>query len=200
MMKNLTIDRLQQVGSGRHMRLRLRSGRHSMGAIYFSATPETASIAQGDLVDVAFNPQINEFRGEQSVQMNIIDIRPACSAAVSPEMSGYHALRRHQLTADTAEALLPDRATLAMVWRYLAAGGGTVQESPMCLCRKIVRWSDQELSLGKLLTCLDIFADVGLLETQRLHKNLTIRLTPGSGKADLNESPTMQLLLQAKES
>ena len=70
----------------------------------------------------------------------------------------------------------------------------------MCLCRKIVRWSEKELSLGKLLTCLDIFADVGLLETQRLHKSLTIRLTPGCAKADLNESATMQTLLQAKES
>ena len=199
MMKNLTVERINLVGGGRHMRLRLRSGRHSLGAIYFSATPESASIAQGDLVDVAFNPQINEFRGDRTVQMNIIDIRPACSAEVSPEMSGYHALRRRQLTPQMAEALLPDRATLALVWRYLAASSGTVQESPMCLCRKIVRWSDKELSLGRLLTCLDIFADVGLLETRRLHKNLTIRLTPGSGKADLNESTTMQILLQAKE-
>ena len=200
MMKNLTVERINLVGGGRHMRLRLRSGRYSLGAIYFSATPESASIQQGDLVDVAFNPQINEFRGERSVQMNIIDIRPACSAAASPEMSGYHALHRQQLTAEMAAGLLPDRATLALVWRYLAAGGGMIQESPMCLCRKIVRWSGKELSLGKLLTCLDIFADVGLLETQRLHKHLIIRLTPGSSKADLNESRTMQILLQAKES
>ena len=70
----------------------------------------------------------------------------------------------------------------------------------MCLCRKIVRWSGSPLSLGKLLTCLDIFADVGLLQTQRLHKDLFIRLTPGSEKADLNASQTMQILLQAKES
>jgi len=200
MMKNLTVERINLVGGGRHMRLRLRSGRHSLGAIYFSATPESASIQQGDLVDVAFNPQINEFRGERTVQMNIIDIRPACSAAVSPEMSGYHALRRQQLTAEIADALLPDRATLALVWRYLAASDGSVKEAPMCLCRKIVRWSGKELSLGKLMTCLDIFADVGLLETRRLHKRLLIRLTPGSEKADLNDSPTMQTLLQAKES
>ena len=200
MMKNLTVERINLVGGGRHMRLRLRSGRYSLGAIYFSATPESASIAQGDLVDVAFNPQINEFRGERSVQMNIIDIRPACCAEVSPEMSGYHALRQQRLTPEIAQSLIPDRATLALVWRYLASGGGTVQESPMCLCRKIVRWSEKELSLGKLLTCLDIFADVGLLETQRLHKSLTIRLTPGCAKADLNESATMQTLLQAKES
>ena len=70
----------------------------------------------------------------------------------------------------------------------------------MCLCRKIVRWSGAPLSLGKLLTCLDIFADVGLLQTQRIHKNLSIRLTPGDHKADLNLSRTMQQLLQAKES
>ena len=199
MMKNLTVDRINLVGGGRHMRLRLRGGRYNLNAIYFSATPESASIQTGDLVDVAFTPQVNEFRGERTVQMNIIDIRPACAAEVCPEMSGYHALRQHRLTPEIAQELLPDRATLSLVWRYLAAGGDTIQESPMCLCRKIVRWSGNPLGLGKLLTCLDIFADVGLLQTQRLHKNLSIRLTPGSSKADLNESQTMQILLQAKE-
>ena len=200
MMKNLTVDRINLVGGGRHMRLRLRSGRHTLGAIYFSATPESASIQPGDLVDVAFNPQTNEFRGERTVQMNVIDIRPACSAEVSPEMTGYHALRARQLDPRLAEDLLPDRATLALVWRYLAASSGTVQESPMCLCRKIVRWSGKALSLAKLLTCLDIFSDVGLLEVHRQHKSLLIRLTPGHQKADLNESNTMQILLRAKES
>ena len=200
MMKNLTVERINLVGGGRHMRLRLRSGRHTLGAIYFSATPESASIQPGDLVDVAFNPQINEFRGERTVQMNIIDIRPACNTEVSPEMTGYHALRARQLNPQLAEELLPDRATLALVWRYLAASNGTVQESPMCLCRKIVRWSGKELGLGKLLTCLDIFSDVGLLETQRRHKSILIRLTPSDQKADLNDSNTMQILLRAKES
>ena len=200
MMKNLTVDRINPVGGGRHMRLRLRSGRYLLNAIYFSATAESASIRLGDVVDVAFNPQVNEFRGERNVQMNVIDIRPSCTAEASPEMSGYHALHRQQLTADLADMLLPDRATLALVWRYLSAGGGTVTESPMCLCRKIVRWSGAPLSLGKMLTCLDIFSDVGLLETHRLHKNLTIRLTPGDEKADLTRSRTMQILLNAKES
>ena len=200
MMKNLTVERINPVGGGRHMRLRLRSGRHILNAIYFSATAESASIRLGDVVDVAFNPQVNEFRGERNVQMNVIDIRPSCTAEASPEMTGYHALHRQQLTAELANMLLPDRATLALVWRYLSAGGGTVTESPMCLCRKIVRWSGAPLSLGKMLTCLDIFSDVGLLETHRMHKNLTIRLTPGNEKADLTRSRTMQILLNAKES
>ena len=200
MMKKLTVERISLVGGGRHMRLRLRSGRTAINAIYFSATPETASIAQGDVVDVAFSPQINEFRGERSVQMNVLDIRPSCCAEVSAEVAGYHALQKQLLTAEIARELLPDRNTLATVWRYLAAFPGTIRETPMCLCRKIVRWSGAPLSLGKLLTCIDIFSDVGLLRSQRLHKYLIIHLTPGSEKADLNRSRTMQYLLRMKES
>ena len=200
MMKNLTIERITMVGGGRHMRLRLRSGRLGLNAIYFSANPSAVSIQTGDVVDIAFTPQINEFRGERSVQMNVQDIRPSCNADCSPETSGYHALVTGRLTREIADNLLPERTTLAMVWRYLAAASAEIEESPICLCRKIVRWTGKPLSLGQMMTCLDIFRDVGLLETHRVHKNLHIRLTPGSTKADLTTSQTMQLLLRVKES
>ena len=200
MMKKMTVDRIQMVGSGKHMRLRLRSGRSSINAIYFSATPETAAIRQGDVVDVAFNPQINEFRGERSVQMNILDIRPSCCADASGDVAAYHALRQNRLTAADAAQLLPDRNTLATIWRYLASAPSPIRESPMCLCRKIVRWSSSPLNLGQLLTCLDIFADVGLLRYTRQHKYLCITTTAGNQKADLNNSATMQVLQRVKES
>ena len=201
MMEGLTVDRLQGVGGGKHLRLRLRKGRISINAIYFSVTAQTASVRQGDLVDVAFVPQINEFRDERTVQMNVLDIRPSCQADCSPELCGYSHLRGNDLSREAAALLLPDRATLAIVWRYLAAvPGALIEESPMCLCRKIVRWSGAPLSLGRMLVCLDIFADVGLLETRRMNKYISIRLTPGSQKADLTRSQTMQRLLQMKES
>ena len=200
MMSGLTIDRIQQVGGGRHMRLKLRSGRVGVNAIYFSATPEAVSIQTGDVVDVAFTPQINEFRGERTVQMNVLDIRPCCTAECSPDTAAYRALRSGHLTRQTAQSLCPDRNTLALVWRYLAASGREVQETPLCLCRKLVRWSGKPMSLGQMLACLDIFRDVGLLEMHKLHKYITIRLTPGSEKADLKESETLRQLLQAKES
>ena len=199
-MKNLTIERIQQVGSGRHMRLRLRSGRIGLNAIYFSANPESASVQPGDVVDIAFIPQVNEFRGERSVQMNVLDIRPSCCAECSPDTGSYRALAENRLTPENARALYPDRATLALIWRYLAASGSPIQESPICLCRKIVRWSGKPMSLGQLMTCLDIFRDVGLLQIQKLHKYISIRLTPGPQKADLAESLTLQRLLHAKES
>ena len=200
-MENLQIERLSLVGGGRHMRLRLRQGRHGFNAIYFSATPQSASVAQGELVDVAFTPQINEFRGERTVQMNVLDIRPSCKAECSAMMAGYKELCGGCISREEAGLLLPDRNTLGMIWRYLAGlGTDTIQENPMCLCRKIVRWTGMPLSLGQMLTCLDIFADVQLLQMQHYHKYITIRLMPRQEKADIAASPTMQRLIAAKES
>ena len=200
MIRKMTVERIQMVGGGKHMRLRLRGGRNAVNAIYFSATPESAAIRQGDVVDVAFNPQINEFRGERSVQMNVLDIRPSCSVPCSGDVSAYRALRKNRLTSADADRLLPSRNTLAIIWRYLAVAPSPIRESPMCLCRKIVRWSGEALELGQLLTCLDIFADVKLIQYTRQHKYINITLQPGSQKADLNTSATMQTLLRAKES
>ena len=75
----------------------------------------------------------------------------------------------------------------------------TATSSPICLCRKIVRWAEAPLDLEKLLVCLDIFRDVGLIEIQRQHKNIVLRLLPKQDKADLNQSVTMQRLLAVKE-
>ncbi len=197
--QDMIVDRISQVGNGRHLRLRLKSGWHLLQAIWFSTNAQTASVAVGDVVDVAFTPQINEFRGERLVQLNVLDIRPSCKAECPMDTGAYHALCRGEITQQEAADLLPDRGTLGMVWRYLAAAqGGQLQETPDCLCRKIVRWSGVPLSLGKLLTCLDVFADVGLLQIQRLHRNMTITLLPMQQKADLETSPTLQKLKESE--
>ena len=183
------------------MRLRLRSSRYTFNAIYFSANAESASIAQGEMVDIAFTPQVNEFRGERSVQMNVTDIRPSFNAECSWEYERYRALKTETITSAQAEVLLPDRSTLGIIWRYLSnfCTNG-LQETPLCLCRKIVRWSGMPLSLEKLLTCLDVFSDVGLIDLKHHHKHISICLVPRQEKADLNQSRTMQHLLAVKES
>ena len=101
------------------MRLRLRKGHFTFGAIYFSANPQSVSIAQGDLVDVAFNPQVNEYRGWRTVQLQLCDLRPALTRAQA-ERALYEKLRSGaNLTPQEAAALTPTREEFAAVWRYL---------------------------------------------------------------------------------
>ena len=201
MLENAVIDRISLVGNGRHTRLRLRCGRYVLNGIWFSTTPEVASIEPGDVVDVAFQPQVNEFRGERNVQLNVLDIRPHCDCPCDPDTTLYRHLRSGHLTAAEAAKLIPSRQALAAVWRYLAdRNDHPIQETPICLCRKVVRRAGIELDTATMLTCLDIFNDVGLLQLQRMNKHLQIRLCAMNGKADLQSSSTMQRLLQLKES
>ena len=201
MLEQATVDRVSLVGNGRHTRLRLRCGHTAFNGIWFSTTPDAASIEPGDVVDVAFQPQVNEFRGERTVQLNVLDIRPHCAYPCSDDTTLYRRLRNGSLTPQEAQQLCPSRQILGAVWRYLASyGGRSIRETPVCLCRKVVRWAGVEMNVSLLLTCLDIFSDVDLLQLQRMHKYLQIRLNTIDGKADLNQSNTMQRLLQRKES
>ncbi len=200
-LEQLQVEQIAQVGNGRHMRLVLRKGYQQFHGIYFSANPESASIAVGDVVDVAFIPQINEFRGDRTVQLNVQDIRPHCQAPCISDNRSYRALCSGTLTADHAEELLLDRKTQGAIWSYLSRKCcGTVRETPDCLCRKIVRYANLPLQLGQLQAQLDIFAEVGLLEMQRQGKYILICLPAQPQKADLMNSATMQKLLRAKES
>ena len=196
-LKNATIDRLNTVGNGRHLRLRLKCGRHYFQGIWFAAASEQHCMAVGDLVDVAFEPTVNEFKGDRSVQLNIQDIRPACKAECSMDTALYTALKSGVLAPGDREKLLPDRTTLGLVWRYIAQSpGGVLRESAPCLCRKLVRRSGQPMQLSQLLTCLDIFREAGLLQVERRHKYLKLTTLPQQDKADLTATATMQLLMK----
>ena len=199
MLENMIVDRVSMVGGGRHMRLRLRQGNHMINGICFSTTPESASVEPGDVVDVAFQPQVNTFRGERSVQMNVTDIRPSCKAPCDMDVGLYRKMHNGSLTAREAGILLPERAVLANVWRYLS-GYDTIRETPDCLLRKIVRRCGAPMSLAQMLVCLDIFRDVALLRYQREGKYLHIYPAAVREKADLQQSVTLQRLLQLKES
>ncbi len=57
------VSAVNEVGGGRHLKLKLTASGRSFDAIFFSATAEEAGVGPGDRVDVAFTPQINEYRG-----------------------------------------------------------------------------------------------------------------------------------------
>ena len=63
------------VGGGKHTRLRIEKSGKQLDGIYFSMAPEDLGADEGDFVDIAFEPQINEFRGRRDVQLLVLDIQ-----------------------------------------------------------------------------------------------------------------------------
>jgi len=65
------------IGGGQHMRFRINKSDKILDCIFFSISAEELGISAGMVVDLAFIPQINEFRGRINVQLHLFDIRPA---------------------------------------------------------------------------------------------------------------------------
>jgi single-stranded-DNA-specific exonuclease len=67
---------VMSVGGGKHTRMRIEKKKRTMDCIFFAMEAENMGVAEGDMVDVAFQPQVNDFR-RRTVQLHIMDIRPA---------------------------------------------------------------------------------------------------------------------------
>jgi len=178
------VEQTAAVGGGKHLRLKLRSrDGAALQAIYFSVG--SLKLLPGERVDVAFTPQINEFRGARSVQLNLTDLR-----RVSP-CEYYDRFRRHEaLLPCEADALMPERADVADVWNYLRANA---QEAPLqfdlsAFCAAVASASRERHSVRRTMACLDILAELRFIEVRRSDPVLLIRLLPVSGKNPLENS------------
>ena len=101
-----------------------RPGKRCWTPFSFSADAAQLGVTPGCRVDVAFYPQINEFRGVRSVQLQVVDLHPALTRA-QMERCIYDKYRRGELLSpDEAQSLLPDRAEFApcgAIWSTRAA-------------------------------------------------------------------------------
>ena len=119
------LESLQSVGQNRHLKLRLSKGGFCFDAIFFSTTAAECALTPGSRVDAAFYLQINEFRGSSSVQLQMVDLRPAQDPS-GRERECLELLERltagEPLTRREAVRLLPDRNQFAALWRAIERG------------------------------------------------------------------------------
>ena len=193
------LESAQSVGQNRHTKVRLQKGHASIEGIFFSVAAKELGLSVGSRADAAFYLQINEFRGSRTVQLQLLDIRPARSpSAHEAELLALRdtLLRGMPLTPRDAARLLPSREQFVRVWRVLEreAGGGVLSDAELPLLRRIAgELSGAECFLRAAL-CLDIFAERGLLSLTRESERLTLRLTASGKKVELDDCPHIRRL------
>jgi single-stranded-DNA-specific exonuclease len=66
---------IMPVGGGKHTRLKIEKAGKIFDCIYFAMPPGELGLNKGELCDIAFEPQLNEFRGKTTVQLQVCDIK-----------------------------------------------------------------------------------------------------------------------------
>ncbi len=179
------------VGGGRHLKMKLRRDGAVLDAIFFSANAAACGVSAGDRLDVVFTPQINEFRGSRTVQLQVCDLRPAPTRAQLEQELFQRLQAGTELSRWEAGLLLPSRQDFARLWRFLEHNcvGGWMEAGP-ALLRQAARQGDGRSAYGRTLVCLHVMGDRGLirLERDQLH------LCRPENKVDLEQAQLMRRL------
>ena len=194
-----TVDVLQPVGQGKHLKLRLSKGTCRFDAIFFSMTEETCGVAAGMRVDAAFYLQANTFRGNTTLQLQLIDIRPSLTPSrhEAADLDLLHRLVAGEgLTGQERARLQASRSQFAAFWTVLERQlrRGKAEEEMLPFLRRLSALSGGCESFLRAGLALAVFQERGLIALSVQGDQVTLSLNPIQGKVDLFACPYLSRL------
>lgn len=177
------LESFSEVGGGRHLKIRVRLGKSHFDGIFFSHTAHELGISEGDSIDIAFTPQINEFKGHISVQLLISALRKhdsteLCQAILNGDESCLWA----------ASHFRPERKDFVKVWKMMGSDFRVGTEP----C-SIISQCPAGMAAERFCLCLMTFLETGLLKGDK-GKIFGAVCCDIGGKADLENTALMQAL------
>ncbi|MGD9559422.1 MAG: single-stranded-DNA-specific exonuclease RecJ [Oscillospiraceae bacterium] len=189
LIQNAVIDAVYAVSEGKHSRLRLRQGAHSLYVILFGTGPDALAYQPGDAVDALVGVALYDGRNGPQVSATLTEIRPA-------GMGNEHVLQSAlyesfnagwQPEEETRAMLAPTREDTATVYRCVRDG------VPVCErdLRPVLARLGEGLT-GRVLTSLAALEELGLIALDE--DSARYRVVRVSEKKDLAASRLLQRL------
>ena len=194
-----TVDAIQSVGQGRHLKLRLSKGTCRFDAIFFSVTEQECGITAGSRVDAAFYLQANTFRGNTTLQLQLIDIRPSLVPS-RHEAADLELLDRLMaggpVTAQETVRLGASRDQFGACWRVLERHlrQGKAEEDTLPYLRQLAAQSGGSESFLRTALALQVFRERGLISMTVQGDRTILSLNTTQGKVDLFACPYLSRL------
>lgn len=188
----MELREIAPVGGGAHLRLTFQKRGAFLTCMRFGARLKDFPYAPGDRLDLAVSLDLGEYRGEERLTVSVRDLRVS-GVDDRESVHSYRVYERYRrgepLAAEDAALLAPTREQLAGLYRLLASYRGAAFEAT----RAVARLSG--FNLGKLLLCLDMMEERGLVELGPQEDQLTAKLLPAREKVDIFASPVFQKLV-----
>ncbi|UWP67987.1 single-stranded-DNA-specific exonuclease RecJ [Subdoligranulum variabile] len=192
LVRDAVIDGVWAMGAeGRHTRVRLRQGNHTMFASLFGVTPQKFAYPVGTAVEAALEVSIFTGRSGPMVSAHLKGIRPAnLSNTPSEQAAWFEAFcAGAELEPVRAEVLLPDRSDTVMLYKRIRGGQVFAEDLQPTFAAQGAE------NTGKTLASLMALRELGLIEEQD-GRWLPV---PVSGKQDLASAPVLRKLAQAAQ-
>ncbi len=189
----MTLERIDPVGGGKHLRLTFVRDGVRVTAMQFSTTLDKFPFTVGDILNLSVSLDRNEFRGAVSVSVVIRDIRYA--ALDQEEM--LHTLRIHDAVVrrdfEQNGTVQPNRDAAASVYRTLKANSfcGTLETLVHQLSKPPYTGID-------VLISLDMLREAGLIDWYDYGNTVSAAVRPVEGKSNLFSTATARYLQKSE--
>ncbi len=198
-MKDVTVSEISGVSDNKHSRLTLTNGAHSVSAMYFSNSPESLGIYNGDKVDILFSMVINEWQDRKSVQLVIKDIKVAMSREniYKADKQRFEDIKLGA-TFGSDDDIFPERDDFVTVYRFiqnsLHAGYDTFTHKEL-LSKLSALGGKNHIGYVKLKFIIMIFREMNLIQIDEFkEEEYRFALHYSTTKKNLNKSSILRRL------
>ncbi len=166
----LQVKNVIGVGSNKHTRLTLSDGGASIMAMCFSVTPEELDIHEGDFIDVMYNVDINEFRGDRTAQMIVRYIRKNAGQleVERRERELYKSIRACVPEEIDYNRYIPSRDDFTAVFRVLRHEISCGRTEITARGAVSLLETQSSVNYIKLKLILDIFSEMNILRIEEI--------------------------------
>ncbi|MDN5314085.1 MAG: single-stranded-DNA-specific exonuclease [Clostridiales bacterium] len=195
------------VGNGRHVKLSVAGKKgHVYEGIAFGMSEADELFKTGDMVDLLFSLEINEWQGRKSLQLQIRDLRHSLSGeefsdkpwlADSKYRDKWSLGQIAQHYDKPVSYLLPQADEYKAVYQYIKTRiSGSVLEADLhILARRISASYKINVTAFKLARIIDVFSESRLVKVQWLEKGrCRLTLLEVERKVKLEQAPSYQRL------
>lgn len=191
MMEDVEIEEILSLANERHLRFNMRKDGKRFVGLRFGKTIWENKCTAGDRVSVAFAIDVSIYRGKNSLQLILKDIKlsPADEAVgYEDEYRAYEADPAYVLPA----AATPSRQDVVDVYSYFLRtsheAGAHHMYNPAVAARRVSRSYGRPVNFAQLMLSVEILSELNMIEYQKQGKYIYVRTKTSADKANLNKS------------
>lgn len=206
-LRHAAVNDIVPLSQGKHVRFRVsgnENGRnYSLNAVCFGAAFDSFAYCEGDVCDIVFTVDMNEYMGSRAPQLFV----KAMKLSQNDEKELEECNSRFEMLVsgvdyDGAENDIPDLVEFRNIFRYIRREAGHDGASISLTSAK--RMLEQEfgiaVSLCKLKIILEVLSEQKLISVSYHGKNaLRLAMIPSPGKINIDDSPLLRAIRSGRK-
>ncbi len=200
--RNVTVNDIVPLSQGKHVRFRIsgvENGKsYSLNAVNFGIPFDSFAYCDGDVCDIVFTVDMNEYMGSRVPQIFVKEMRlSSCDETELDICERNFRILVAGGSYEGAENDIPDLAEFRNIFRFIrreAGHEGTVLSLPSA--RRTLEFEfDIPVTLTKLRIILEVLSEQKLISLSYRGKNAAaVSMTPSAGKINIDESPLLRTI------